>query len=122
MPWWLRNRGVMVLLDIIEYYYHSIFFHDNVWYIIIIFFSLNSYSTIPQPTPNRVYLESLQSVFRLEKLRRVLGYQTDRLIKEQRRRLCTSCEQLLSNHLESQQLRAAVERVSDTLTQEQSLV
>ena len=29
MPWWLRNRGVMVLLDIIEYYYHSIFFHDN---------------------------------------------------------------------------------------------
>ena len=44
-----------------------------------------------------------------------MGYQTDRLIKEQRRRLCTSCEQLLSNHLESQRLRvrAAVERVSD---------
>ena len=71
---------------------------------------------------NRVQLESLQNVFRLEKHRRVLGYRTDRLIKEQRRRLRTSCEQLLSNQLESQQLRAAAERVSDkveliTLTQ-----
>ena len=71
---------------------------------------------------NRVQLESLQNVLRLEKHRRVLGYRTDRLIKEQRRRPRTSCEQLLSNQLESQQLRAAAERVSDqveliTLTQ-----
>ena len=80
MPWWLRNRGVMVLLDIIEYYYLSIFYRDNVWYIIIIFPNLISYSTIHQPTPKGVTQESWQNRSLLPQKRNAFWMHMDHIV------------------------------------------